>query len=234
MSNALNFLFHSDKIEVNNRKLIRVNTLKIEKITDNIFRVTITLNDLEQRQIDINSIDINSPQTIALFNELMEQVASQFGYDFTGTQLIIDPVPNHDNSFDITITKIDEEMDFESIHKYIKNRYKKSDVSVKKKSGGVLSNILIYSFRTFDDVCRLAFLIYNTYIGASSLFKHDNMYYLSLSKSMIKIHDERALECYLSEFGAKINNPSTFEGYLNEHGELLIEEHAIERLHDLC
>ena len=210
-----------------------MNTLKIEKITDNIFRVTITLNDLEQRQIDINSIDVNSPQTIALFNELMEQVASQFGYDFAGTQLIIDPVPNHDNSFDITITKIDEEMDFESIHKYIKTRYKKSDVSVKKKSGGVLSNILVYSFRTFDDVCRLAYLIYDTYIGASSLYKHGSMFYLSLSKNMIKIHDERALECYLSEFGTKINSPTTFEGFLNEHGELLIEEHAVERLHDI-
>jgi adapter protein MecA 1/2 len=210
-----------------------VDTLKIEKITDNIFRVTITLNDLEQRQIDINSIDINSPQTIALFNELMEQVANQFGYDFTGTQLIIDPVPNIDNSFDITITKIDEDMDFESIHKYIKTRYKKSEVSVKKKSGGVLSNILVYTFKSFDDVCRLSYLIYDTYIGASSLYKHDGQYYLSLSKSLVKIHDERALECLLSEFGTKINNPSTFEGYLNEHGTLLIEEQAVERLHDL-
>ena len=214
-------------------KTEQVADLKIEKITDNIFRVTITVNDLEQRQIDINSIDINSPQTIALLNDLMEQVASQFGYDFTGTQLIIDPVPNHDNSFDITITKIDEEMDFESIHKYIKTRYKKSDVNVKKKTSSVYSNILVYSFKTFDDVCRLAELIYDLYIGASSLYKHDNVYYLTLSKSHIKIHDERSIECNLSEFGAKINNPATFEGYLNEHGSLLIEEHAIERLHDL-
>ena len=207
--------------------------MKIEKITDNIFRVTITVNDLEQRHIDINAIDVNSPQTIALLNELMEQVASQFGYDFTGTQLIIDPVPNHDNSFDITITKIDEEIDFESIHKYIKTRYKKTDVNVKKRAGGVYSNILVYSFKTLDDVCRLAELIYDIYIGASSLYKNEGQYYLTLSRSHIKIHDERALDCYLSEFGTRMNNPSTYEGYLNEHGELLIEEQAVERLRDL-
>ena len=211
-----------------------MNILKIEKITDNIFRVTITLNDLKQRQIDINSIDINSPQTIALFNELMEQVASQFGYDFTDTQLIIDPVPNNDNSFDITITKIDEDLDFESIHKYIKTRYKKSEVNAKKKSGGVFTNILVYSFKTFDDVCRLAGIIYSFYIGASSLYKYDEQYFLKLSKSHIKIHDERALECNLSEFGSKINNPAAFEGYLNEHGVVLIEDQAVERLYDLC
>ena len=204
--------------------------MKIEKITDNIFRVTITLNDLEQRQIDINSIDINSPQTIALFNDLMEQVAHQFGFDFTGTQLIIDPVPNLDNSFDITITKIDKEMDFESIHKYIKTRYKKSETSVKKKQGGLFANILVYAFKTFDDVCDLAELVYDIYIGSSSLYKYDNQYYLTLSKSHIKVHDERLLECSLNEYGSKINNPIAFEGYLNEHGLALIEEQAVERL----
>jgi adapter protein MecA 1/2 len=208
--------------------------LKIEKITDNIFRVTITLNDLEQRQIDINSIDINSPQTIALFNDLMEQVASQFGFDFTGTQLIIDPVPNLDNSFDITITKIDKEMDFESIHKYIKTRYKKTETIAKKKTGGLFSNILVYSFKTFDDVCDLACLIYDIYIGSSALYKHGGQYYLSLSKCHIKINEERILECNLNEYGVKINNPAAFEGFLNEHGTILIEEQAIERLRDMC
>jgi len=211
----------------------RVLILKIEKITDNIFRVTITLNDLKQRQIDINAIDINSPQTMALFNDLMEQVASQFGFDFSDTQLIIDPVPNLDNSFDITITKIDDEMDFESIHKYIKTKYKKSEVSAKKKAGGIFTNVLIYMFKTFDDACRLAYLIYDIYIGSSSLYKYENQYYLTLSKSHIKIHDERALECNLSEFGVKVNNPAAFEGYLNEHGVMLIEDQAIERLRDL-
>jgi adapter protein MecA 1/2 len=207
--------------------------LKIEKITENIFRVTITLTDLEQRHIDINSIDINSPQTIALFNDLMEQVASQFGYDFSGTQLIIDPVPNLDNSFDITITKIDDEIDFESIHKYIKNRYKKSEISVKKKTVHVLSNMLAYAFKTFDDVCSLSSSIYSIYTGNSSLYKHDGQYYLLLSKNHIKIHDERTLECNLNEFGVKVSSPATFEGYLNEHGVLLIEELAVERLKDL-
>jgi adapter protein MecA 1/2 len=181
----------------------------------------------------MNSIDINSPQTIALFNDLMEQVASQFGFDFTGTQLIIDPVPNLDNSFDITITKIDKEMDFESIHKYIKTRYKKSDVSVKKKSPGVFSNIIVYSFKEFDDVCALASLIYDMYIGSSSLYKYDNQYFLSLLKNHIKINDEHTLECRLNEYGVKINNPSAFEGYLNKHGVQLIEEQAVERLRDL-
>ena len=207
--------------------------MKIERINENIFRVTITLTDLEQRNIDINTIDINSPQTIALFNELMEQVAHQFGFDFSGTQLIIDPVPNTDNSFDITITKIDDDIDFESIHKYIKNKYKKSDISVKKKTQNILSNIMAYSFKSFDDTCRLSSLISNIYTGNSSLYKYNNQYYIVLSKNQIKTNIERTLECHLSEFGTKISNPASFEGYLNEHGELLIENRAVERLTEL-
>ena len=191
------------------------------------------MSDLQERNIDINTIDINSPQTIALFNELMEQVAHQFGFDFTGTQLIIDPVPNIDNSFDITITRLDESIDFESIHKYIKNRYRKSDIRVKRRTSNVMSNIMAFSFESLDDVTRLSSAIYTIYVGSSTLFKMESKYYLILSKNNIKISDERVLESHLMEFGVKIGNPSSFEGYLNEYGELMIEHNAIEILAEL-
>jgi adapter protein MecA 1/2 len=207
--------------------------MKIEKITENIFRVTITLNDLEERNIDINTIDINSPQTIALFNELMEQVARQFGFDFSGTQLIIDPVPNIDNSFDITITRLDEDIDFESIHKYIKNRYRKSDVRVKKRTQNILSSLMTFSFNTLEDVISLSGAISDMYTGSSTLYKMDKKYYLVLSKNNIKISDERVLESHLMEFGAKISNPSSFEGYLNEYGEIMIGHNAVGSLRNL-
>ena len=206
--------------------------MKIEKITDKIFRVTITLGDLEERNIDITKIDINSPQTIALFNELMEKVAGQFGFDFSGTQLIIDPVPNIDNSFDITITKMDEDSDFETIHKYIKNRYKKTDIRVKKRAQNILSNIMAFSFTSLDDVISLSGSIYGIYTGGSTLYKMDSKYYLILSKNSIRCCDERALESHLLEYGARICNPSSFEGYLNEYGEMMIEHNAIEVLKD--
>jgi len=207
--------------------------MKIEKITDSIYRVTITMNDLAERNIDINSMDINSPQTIALFNELMEQVASQFGFDFAGTQLIIDPVPNIDNSFDITITRLDESIDFESIHKYIRNRYRKSDIRVKKRTNNILSGIMAYSFDSLEDITRLAHEITRIYCGNSTLYKMNSKFFLMLSKNNIKISDEHILESCLMEFGAKVVNPATFEGYLNEYGELMIEDNAIEALNKL-
>jgi adapter protein MecA 1/2 len=188
------------------------------------------MRDLEERNIDINAIDINSPQTIALFSELMEQVASQFGFNFSGTQLIIDPVPNIDNSFDITITKLDNAIDFESIHKYIRNRYRKSDIRVKKRTSNILTNIMAFSFESLEDVTRLSGAIFGIYCGNSTLYKMDSKFYLILSKNNIRISDERILESHLMEFGVKIANPASFEGYLNEYGELMIEHKAIEIL----
>ncbi|MCL2164807.1 MAG: adaptor protein MecA [Oscillospiraceae bacterium] len=204
--------------------------MKIEKITDNIYRVTITMRDLEERNIDINAIDINSPQTIALFSELMEQVASQFGFNFSGTQLIIDPVPNIDNSFDITITKLDDSIDFESIHKYIRNRYRKTDIRVKKRTSNILTNIMAFSFESLEDVAHLSSAIFGIYCGSSTLYKMDSKYYLILSKNNIRISDERILESHLMEYGVKVANPTSFEGYLNEYGELMIEHNAVEIL----
>ena len=208
--------------------------MKIEKITDNIFRVTITLHDLEERNIDINSFDFNSPQTLSLFNELADQVAAQFGFDFKGTQLIVDPVPNVDNSFDITITRLEDDIDFESIHKYIRNKYKRSDVRVKKRAQSVLTDIVACSFDSLDDVCQLCGMIHSYYVGSSTLFKHGSAFSLILSRGGVDAAAERMLDNHICEFGRRIANPVSFEGYVNEHGTKLVEGNAVEVLKGLA
>jgi len=42
----------------------------------------------------------------------------------------------------------------------------------------------------------------------------------------------RSFEPILSEFGTKVSNVSFYEGYLNEHGEKIIEYNAVETIND--
>jgi len=118
--------------------------MKIERIGDNIIRVTITYSDLEERNVDLNALNYNSPAAQEFFWDLMEQAEEQLGFNLTDSQLIIEPVPDSDEGFVINITKVDEEGEFESIHKYIKNRMKKSDLRVKRKARRVSSAFDIY------------------------------------------------------------------------------------------
>jgi adapter protein MecA 1/2 len=129
--------------------------MKIEKINENKIKITLSLNDLEERNIDLESLNINSPATQELFWDMMEQAEIELGFNASDSQLCIEAVPDSQDGFIITITKLDEDGDFESIHKYIKNRFRKSDLSVKKKSRKVCSTISVYSFKDFDDICAL-------------------------------------------------------------------------------
>jgi adapter protein MecA 1/2 len=202
--------------------------MKIEKISDSIIKVTISLNDLEERNIDLNTLNYNTPATQEFFWDLMEQAEEQLGFNLSDSQLIIEPVPDTDYGFVITITKIDEDGDFESIHKYIKSRLKKSDLRVKKKSRKVSTSLLLYSFRNIEDVCGLAGKLVGLYDGESTLYRYRNTYYLALTRSGLIAANSRMFELILSEYGTKITNISFFDGYLNEYGEKIIEYNALD------
>ncbi len=202
--------------------------MKIEKINENKIKVTISLNDLEERNIDLNSLNYNSPAAQELFWDMMERAEVEFGFDTADSQLCIEAAPDSREGFIITITKLDEEGDFESIQKYIKNRFKKSDLKVKRKNRRICSAIMIYSFSNFDDVCALTEKITPIYSGDSTLYKIKEVYYLVLTKNTFNTLDIKGFETLLSEYGRKISNVSFYEGYLNEYGTRIIEYNALE------
>lgn len=206
--------------------------MKIERIGDNIIRVTITYSDLEERNVDLNALNYNSPAAQEFFWDLMEQAEEQLGFNLTDSQLIIEPVPDSDEGFVINITKVDEEGEFESIHKYIKNRMKKSDLRVKRKARRVSSPLLIYTFRSLNDICELADRLDLHYSGESTLYRCRDAYYLTLLKSGLLTPSMKMFDMMLAEYGTKISNINFIEGYLNEYGEIIIEGNALEVLRE--
>jgi adapter protein MecA 1/2 len=206
--------------------------MKIERISDNIIKVTVSLNDLEDRNIDLSSLNYNSPAAQELFWDMMEQAEVQFGFSVSDSQLIIEPLPDSDDGFIITITKMDEDGDFESIQKYIKNKYKKTDVRVKKKGRKVLSSVVIYYFNTFEDLCALSKKMSTVYSGDCTLYKLKSKYYVVLTRSNFTTNDAKLFEILLSEYGNKVSNVTFYEGYLNEYGTKIIENNTFETLNN--
>lgn len=204
--------------------------MKIEKINDNKIKVTISFNDLEERNIDLTSLNYNSPETQELFWDMMEQAEIELGFTASDSQLCIEAVPDSDEGFVILITKMDEECEFESIHKYIKNRFKKTDLRVKKKTKKVCSTIVIYAFDDFEDLCLLSKRLFNIYTGESTLYKLKNTYYLLLTKNSWSIDNLKTFDLILNEYGQKIKNTNFFEGYLNEYAITVIDCSAIESI----
>lgn len=204
--------------------------MKIEKINENKIKVTISFNDLEERNIDLNSLNYNSPETQELFWDMMEQAELQLGFTASDSQLCIEAVADADEGFVILITKMDEENEFESIHKYIKNRFRRADLKVKKKTKRVCSTMVMYAFDDFENLCALCKRLSDIYFGESTLYKLKNTYYLLLTKNSLCIDNLSAFDLILNEYGRKNKNVSFYEGYLNEYAIKVIDGAAIETI----
>lgn len=201
--------------------------MRIEKVNENVLRVTITLNDLEERNIDLGSLNYNSPAAQELFWDMMEKAEEEYGFASGESQLIFEASPENEDGFVVTITKVDADGEFESIQKYIKSKYKNSDLRQKKKKSKVCSTLKIYCFDSLDDLCKLSKRITSLYKGESTLFKCKNSYYLLLTGSSTS---SQSLDILMCEYSTQIGNASFFEGYLNEYGEKIIQDSAIDTL----
>jgi len=201
--------------------------MKIERFGENRIRIFVSYDDLEERDIDLDAFSYNSPETQELFWDLMEQAEIELGFDAHDSQLCIEAVSDVDQGFVITITRIEDENDFECIQKFIKNKYRRKDLSIKKKSISICSTMMIYSVESFDDLCSLCAAIKPLYTGLSKVYSLDNVYYLVLSSIDNNILDQNRFESILSEYADKMSNVDFLEGYLNEYGKLLIENDAI-------
>lgn len=201
--------------------------MRIEKVNENVLKVTITLNDLEDRNIDLSSLNYNSPAAQELFWDMMERAEEEYGFASTDSQLIFEASPENEDGFVVTITKVDADGEFESIQKYIKSKYKNSDLKQKKRKSKVCSTLKIYCFNTLDDLCKLSKRITKLYKGDSIVYKCKDSYYLLLTGCPPITN---LLDTVMSEYSVAIGNAGFFEGYLNEYGEKLIHEKAIETL----
>ena len=88
--------------------------MKIEKINDNQIRCTLTPADLADRQLKISELVTGSEKAKSLFKDMMQQAASEFGFEADDMPLMIEAVPASPDSIVLIITKVDdpEELDF--------------------------------------------------------------------------------------------------------------------------
>ena len=204
--------------------------MKIERISHNKIKVILSADDLKEWNIDFDSLSYSSIEAQEMFWSLMEQAERETGFYVDDSQLIIEAMPFDAEGFVIIITRVDDEDDFESIHKYIKNKYRKSELKVKKRNKKTSTNKLIYIFSEFDHVCDACKRLLSVSIDDSALYQHKDFYYLVLTKnSALDIHLEE-IETMLVEYGKKVNYPLIQEGFLNEHGTKIIENDAIDIL----
>ena len=96
--------------------------MKIEKLNDNQIRCTLTRDDLANRQLKISELVTGSEKAKSLFQDMMMQAASEFGFEAEDMPLMIEAIPVSPDCLILIITKVEdpEELDtrFSRFSKY--------------------------------------------------------------------------------------------------------------------
>ena len=87
--------------------------MKIEKISDNQIRCTLTKEDLASRQIRLTELVYGNEKTRALFQDMMQQAFDDVGFEARNTPLMIEAIPLSADAIILIITKVEnpEELD---------------------------------------------------------------------------------------------------------------------------
>jgi len=204
--------------------------MKIEKINDNEIKVTISLYDLEQRNIDLNCISYDSPAIQELIWDMIDQAEQEFGFNAYDSELIVEPSPDFSDGFIAFISKVDSDDNFESIQKYIKNKLTNKDIKPKKRTKKVYATQAAYVFDSLEDIFCMSRRLSGKFSGDNSLYKLQDKFYLIMTFSSTANTNIKFFETVLSEYGTKVGSICFIEGYLNEYGEKMIEGNAIQTL----
>lgn len=87
--------------------------MKIEKINDRQIRCTLTKEDLANREIKISELAYGSEKAKALFQDMMQLAAQDFGFEAENMPLVIEAIPISMDTLILIITKVEdpEELD---------------------------------------------------------------------------------------------------------------------------
>lgn len=193
--------------------------MKFEKLNENKIRITLSTQDLADKNIDFHSFMSNSQESQNLFIDILDEAEKKVGFITKNYKIRIEALALSDGAFVITITRLSQE---------IKNKVK----SKQHKSLHILSDELTFKFSNFEDFCAFSNFV-NTLINPSNiakniqLFLYQNTYYLYISNISLSLENLNKLYALAMEFGSYIDNSNLFIKKLNEYGKIMLKHNAI-------
>ena len=208
--------------------------MKVERISENQLKLTLTKDDLEERELHLEDLISPSEKTQKLFHDIMAQALDE--YDFIGenTPLMVEAMPMGVDGITIIVTKVSREKGEARAASYLAGghdlRRWKSKPPMIPDAMEEASDLLIYSFPTLDDVISVSLSLADSFRGESELYKNDGRFYLVLQADAAageEGDEAQDMEYILKEYGEKHVSTALARYYLLEHGETMIAQRAV-------
>lgn len=82
--------------------------MKIEKISDNQIRCTLSKNDLIERELRISELAYGTEKAKELFRDMMQQASYEYGFEADDIPLMIEAIPVSAECLVLVITKVED------------------------------------------------------------------------------------------------------------------------------
>lgn len=205
--------------------------MKFEKLNENKIRITLSIHDLEEKDISFHDFMSNSIENQDLFLDMLEKAEEQIGFKAQDCKIKVEALAMTENDFIVTITKVLPEINKKGSPIYLKKKPK-----IKRKINNINSSQLIYKFNTFDDYCNfIEFLIYNNLEDAIKIadkiliYLYNNNYYLVLNNLNTTYNKISTFLTSITEFASYVIEPNLFICRLTESGTLFVKNNAFKK-----
>lgn len=201
--------------------------MKFEKLSENKIRITLSIQDLAEKEIDFHVFMSNSIESQDILLDMLEEAKKETGFDPENYNLKIEALAMADTSFVFTITKeVPEE----------KTKLPKKKFTIKRKSLSPSSTQAVYAFSTFDDYCsflqflRESNLLENIAHIADSilLYEYKEKYYLFMNGIHSEVVNKLRFYTAITEFAKYVTNSKVYASKLLECGTLIMKHNALE------
>lgn len=200
--------------------------MKFEKLNENKIRITLTIQDLAEKEIDFHVFMSNSAEAQDVLLDMLEQAKKETGFDPEDYNLKVEALVMADTNFIFTITKLPPEE---------KSKISKRKFTVKRKNIVPSSTQAVYCFSSFDDFNDfLVFLSKNTLLNykklakSITLYEYKEKYYLLMNNINTEFIDKIKFYTCITEFAKCVTNSKVFASKLKECGTLIMKNNALE------
>ena len=234
--------------------------MKIEKLNDHQIRCTLTSEDLATRNIKLSELAYGSEKAKALFRDMMQQAAMDFGFEakvespdeldtrFSNfTQADTDNENEDDDilSFgsDTFGDNSDQEPDDTSMQlldllQQLKQAHKKEESSTgKKETSSIPSDLVrLFTFRELDAAILAANTLQGFYQGKNTLYKdpQEGDYYLILHQSQHTIAEFNQVIHLINSYLQSKKYVTGTQAYYEEHFQKIIIGNALQQLGEIA
>lgn len=234
--------------------------MKIEKLSDNQIRCTLTRADLADRQLKLSELISGSERAKSFFHEMIQQATSEFGFEANDIPLMIEAIPTSSDSLVLLITKVDEpdelESRFSKLGNLVGDTDKKEQILDKLEGADALLELLdkvkesvaehaakeeadkepegvrLFSFANMDSVIHACHLLAQIYQGTGTLYKDtsEQVYILAITRAEHSVNEFNKICNMLSEYGSSERMSYATLAYLEEHCQIIVAADAVQRL----